>query len=192
MAAPPVSWGEVVRLGAAAEFRRVTVTGRFDNAKEAYIYGIGPEGAPVYHVVVPFETDSGRSVLVDRGIVPRDMRDPATRREGIIAHVTRVVGVWRTSEAPGAFTPRPDLAKRIWFVRDAGAIARADNIRLAAPGLIEADATPNPGGWPRGGQTQVTFRNEHLQYAITWFLMAAGLLGVYVAYHVSKGRLALR
>ena len=55
--------------------------------------------------------------------------------------------------------------------------------------LIEADTTPNPGGWPRGGQTVVTFRNEHLQYAITWFLMAAALLGVYLAYHVSRGRL---
>ena len=104
----------------------------------------------------------------------------------------RIVGVWRYGDAPGAFTPHPDLAKRIWYVRDVAAIARADHIKPAAPVLIEADATPNPGGWPKGGQTVVTFRNEHLQYAITWFLMAAGLLGVYLAYHVSKGRLGLR
>ena len=49
----------------------------------------------------------------------------------------------------------------------------------------------NPGGWPKGGQTVVTFRNEHLQYAITWFALAAGLLAVYLAYHRSRGRLGL-
>jgi surfeit locus 1 family protein len=57
--------------------------------------------------------------------------------------------------------------------------------------IVEADATPNPGGWPKGGQTVVTFRNEHLQYAITWFALAAGLLAVYLAYHRSRGRLGL-
>jgi surfeit locus 1 family protein len=57
--------------------------------------------------------------------------------------------------------------------------------------IVEADSTPNPGGWPKGGQTRVNFRNEHLQYAITWFLLAAGLLAVYFAYHVSRGRLTL-
>ena len=61
---------------------------------------------------------------------------------------------------------------------------------LLAPVLVEADATPNRGGWPKGGQTEVHFRNEHLQYAITWFALAAGLLGVYIAYHVSRGRLS--
>ena len=55
--------------------------------------------------------------------------------------------------------------------------------------MIEADATPNPGGWPKGGQTVVSFRNEHLSYAVTWFGLAAGLIGVYLAYHMSKGRL---
>ncbi len=174
-------------------YLRVLVGGRFVNSKEAYIFGIGPEGGPVYHVIVPFLTDNGEMYLVDRGIVPRDLRNPATRPAGIRNAETKVVGIWRWAEAPGAFTPKPDLAKRLWYFKDVGAIARADGIKLwEPPGLIEADATPNPGGWPRGGQTVVAFRNEHLQYAITWFLMAAGLLGVYLAYHVSKGRLGLR
>ena len=102
-----------------------------------------------------------------------------------------MVGVWRVPDAPGWFTPAPDRAHRIWYSRDVASIARADGVKPAAPALIEADATPNPGGWPKGGQTVVAFRNEHLQYAVTWFLMAAGLLVVYIAYHVSRGRLGL-
>ncbi|HEY0107430.1 MAG TPA: SURF1 family protein [Rhizomicrobium sp.] len=190
LAAAPVSLDRILALGKGAEYRRVTLHGRFDNAKEAYIYGIGLQGAPVFHVVVPFVSDGGGTLLVDRGVVPRDLKDPATRPEGIVEGETAVTGVWRFGEAPGAFTPPPERARRIWFVRDVAAIAKADGIAPAAPALIEAGATPNPGGWPKGGQTVVAFRNEHLQYAITWFLMAAGLLGVYIAYHVSSGRLA--
>ncbi|HWD27759.1 MAG TPA: SURF1 family protein [Rhizomicrobium sp.] len=190
LVAPPVSLDRALRMGTDAQYHRVSLQGRFDNAKEAYVYGIGVEGAPVYHVVVPFKLDDGRMLLIDRGIVPRDLRNPALRPGGIDNDETKVTGVWRWGDAPGTFTPAPDAAQRVWYVRDVASIAKADGVTLAAPALLEADATPNPGGWPKGGQTVVTFRNEHLQYAITWFLMAAGLLGVYLAYHASRGRLA--
>lgn len=173
------------------EYLHVSVSGRFDNSKEAYIYGIGPLGAPIYHVVVPLTSRSGAKFLVDRGIVPRDMRNPATRPAGISVGEVKIVGYWRWAEQPGTFTPRPDLHNRIWYSRDVMSIARADSVTLAAPAVIEADATPNRGGWPKGGQTEINIRNEHLQYAITWFLMAVALVGVYLAYHVSQGRLTL-
>jgi surfeit locus 1 family protein len=192
MPAAPVSLDDAIRLGPAAEYRRVTLRGRFDNAREAYIYAVGENGVPVYHVIVPLTTDDGRIVLVDRGIVPQDRQSRATRAAGLIAGETAVTGIWRNEEMPGPFTPSPDVIKRVWFVRSAGDMARVDHERLAAPVIVDADATPNPGGWPKGGQTRVEFRNEHLQYAITWFLMAAGLLGVYVAFHISRGRLALK
>jgi surfeit locus 1 family protein len=191
MAASPISLNAALALGHGAEYRHVALTGRFDNAKESYAYGIDRDAVPDYHVIVPFTTDDHRTLMVDRGIVPPARRDPATRSEGQIEGETRVTGVWRTPDAPGTFTPARDPAHRIWYTRDASLIAASDNITLASPALIEADATPNRGGLPKGGQTQVEFRNEHLQYAITWFLMAAGLFGVYLAYHVSKGRLVL-
>ena len=189
--APPVSPDDGGTMQGLREYTRVALTGRFDNGKEAYTFGTDAGGAPVYHVIVPFETRGGRTFLVDRGIVPKEKRDPATRAAGRIEGITRVVGVWRTPDRPGMFTPAPDLAHRIWYAHDLAAIAKADGVTLTAPVIVEADATPNPGGWPKGGQTVVKFRNEHLQYAITWFLLAAGLLGVYLAYHVSRGRLAI-
>ena len=189
MHAAPLSPDEALAMGPAAQYRRVALDGHFDDAKEAYVFGTDG-GAPVYHVIVSFTVDDGRVFLVDRGVVPKEKLDPATRLAGQIAGETHVVGVWRTPDPPGAFTPAPDIAHRIWFAHDLKGIAKADGIaKLAAAVVIEADATPNPGGWPRGGQTVVTFRNEHLQYAITWFGLAAVLFGVYIAYHVSRGRL---
>jgi surfeit locus 1 family protein len=188
---PPVSLNTALRLGKAAEYRPVALNGRFDHGKEAYVRGL-KDGIPVWHVVTPFITDGGRILLVDRGIVPDTLRAPATRKAGQVAGETRLVAVWRTPDPPGFFTPKPELAKRGWYSRDVASIAAADRIAPAAPVLLEADATPNPGGWPQGGQTQVTFRNEHLQYALTWFGLAAALTGVYLAYHIQKGRLSWR
>lgn len=191
--APSISLDEALKLrGDDAQYRRVALTGRFENDKEAYIYATGSGGLPVYHVVVPFRVDDGRVVFVDRGIVPPQFRKPSTRRKGLLAGEVRVVGVWRTPDAPGLFTPQPDLARRIWYARDLAGIAGALAIRPAAWAIVEADATPVPGGWPRGGQTLVALRNEHLQYALTWFLLAASLVVVYFAYHRAQGRLAFK
>ena len=188
MAAAPISLDAALGMNPdSAQYRRVALTGHFDNAKEAYVFTTDAQGAPVYHVLTPFETDDSRTLLVDRGYVPKDKLNPAARTP--IEGETKLVGVWRVPDGPGAFTPAPDRAHRIWYARDLKGIAAAGPIRLAAPVVIEADAAPNPGGWPKGGQTVVSFRNEHLSYAVTWFGLAAGLIGVYLAFHISKGRL---
>ena len=73
---------------------------------------------------------------------------------------------------PNWFLPdnRPDL--NYWFWVDLPAMAAADRLDHVAPFYIDADATPNPGGWPKGGVTRLALPNNHLQYAITWFSLA--------------------
>lgn len=192
IAAAPLALDRILALGEdAAQYRRVRLTGRFDHAREAYVFTTD-QGAAVYHVLTPFHTNDGRVLMVDRGEVPKELLDPASRAAGNGNGETQVTGVWRVPDPPGAFTPPADAGKRIWFARDLAAIASADHLRLAAPVVIEADAAPNPGGWPRGGQTVISFRNQHLSYAVTWFGLALVLLGVWFAYHISKGRIAFK
>ncbi|HWU56338.1 MAG TPA: SURF1 family protein [Rhizomicrobium sp.] len=190
MAAAPVSLDAILAMKPDdAQYRRVTVTGRFDHAREAYVFTTDA-GAAVYHVLTPFRTDDGKVLMVDRGEIPKEKLDPAARASGNVSGDVQVTGVWRVPDAPGAFTPPPDVAHRIWYARDLAAIAAADHLTLSAPVVVEADAAPNPGGWPRGGQTVVSFRNQHLSYAVTWFGLAIVLLGVWFSYHISKGRIA--
>lgn len=190
---PPMSIDDALALSAEdVQYRHVALDGRFQNAREAFVYTTDAGGNPVYHVITPFRLDDGRVLLVDRGLIPLRLIDPESRAAGELSGEQHIVGVWRTPDAPGAFTPPPDLKHRIWYARDLAGIAAVDGIRPAAPVIVEADATPNPGGWPRGGQTIVALRNDHLQYAITWFLLAASLVVVYFAYHRSQGRLGFR
>lgn len=192
MAAAPVSLDTVLAMdGRAAQYRHVTLRGHFDHAKESYVFTTDA-GAAVYHVLTPFVADDGRVLMVDRGEVPKDKLAPAGRAAGNAAGETQVTGVWRTPDAPGNFTPPPDAANRIWYARDLAGIAAANHLQLAAPVVVEADAAPNPGGWPQGGKTVVTFRNQHLSYAVTWFGIAIVLLGVWLAYHISRGRIAFK
>jgi len=193
MTAPPVPLDRLLVMGPnESQYRRVTLNGRFDHGKEAYVFTTDTQGAPVYHVLTPLRTDDGKVLMVDRGAVPKEKLDPGSRLAGNVEGETRVTGVWREPDPPGFFTPPPDLAKRIWYARDVRAIAATDHLTLAAPVVIEADTTPNSGGLPRGGQTVVSFRNQHLSYAVTWFGLAAVLLGVWFAYHISKGRIVLK
>jgi surfeit locus 1 family protein len=193
MTAAPVTLDQITAMPAdEAQYRHVTLHGRFDHAKEAYVFTTDASGTPVYHVLTPFTTVDGKTLMVDRGAVPKEKRDPATRTAGNLAGETAVTGVWRVPDAPGLFTPPPDSEKRIWYARDLAGIAAADHIALSQAVVVEADARPNPGGWPIGGQTVVSFRNQHLSYAITWFGLAAMLLGVWFSYHISKGRIAFK
>jgi surfeit locus 1 family protein len=192
MLAKAVSLDDALRMSAdEVQYRKVALSGHFDNAKENYVFTTGAGGAPVYHVLTPFITDDAkghaRVLMVDRGEIPQDRLSPQSR--SALEGETRLAGVWRVPDAPGFFTPKPEPARHVWYARDLAGIAAADGIILAAPVVIEADSRPNPGGWPRGGQTVVDFPNNHLSYAITWFGLAAGLIGVYLAYHISKGRL---
>jgi surfeit locus 1 family protein len=192
MAAPPLTLDKIMAMAAAdAQYRKVTLRGHFDHAHEAYVFATD-NGAPDYHVLTPFITSDGRTLIVDRGEIPKDKLDPASRAAGNPQGTVQVTGVWRTPDAPGWFTPTPDVAHRTWYSRDLAGISAADHLTLAAPVLVEADAAPNPGGYPKGGQTVVTFRNQHLSYAVTWYGLAVMLLGVWLAYHISHGRIRFK
>jgi len=166
------------------EFRKVRVTGTFLPEFEAPIYGLAPgerQGAPIqgYYLITPLKLPSGAIVMVNRGFVPTDLRDPARRPESQPEGDVTITGLVRAPEARNPFTPNDDPARNQWFARDPQAIAAARQLERVAPFLIDADASPNPGGWPRGGQTPLTLPNNHLQYAITWFGIALTLIGVF-------------
>jgi surfeit locus 1 family protein len=191
--AAPISVDEILKLAPKdAQYRRVALDGHFENGREAYVFTATDNGLAAYHVVTPFALDDGRLLFIDRGIVPPELRDPQKRRAGLLTGAQHVVGVWRTPDRPGFFTPAADLKNHVWYSHDIWGMATALRIAPAAPVIVEADATPNPGGWPRGGQTVVSLPNDHLQYALTWFLLAGALLVIYFAYHRAQGRFGIR
>lgn len=166
------------------EFRHVRVSGRFENDRETLVHGLAPGETPGralqgYYVITPLVRDGGGTVLANRGFVPTELKAQGDRRDGLIAGETTVTGILRASEARTMFVPAPDPARGEWFNRDVPGIVAARGIADAAPYLIEADAVPGQTTWPRGGQLRVDLPNNHLQYAFTWFGLAACLVAVF-------------
>lgn len=154
-----------------SEYTKVVVTGTFDHARETLVEALTVRG-PGFWVMTPLRTTSG-TVLVNRGFVPPDRRWPERRMAGQVTGPVRVQGLVRPSEPGGRFlrTNQPDVDR--WYSRDVTAIAARHDLGSVAPFFIDADAAPNPGGFPIGGMTVVQFRNAHLVYALTWFGLAA-------------------
>jgi surfeit locus 1 family protein len=170
---------------AGMEFHPVSDDGVFLHDKEIFLGATSEAGRQGYQVLTPLLEPSGRIVFVNRGFIPGEMKDPARRAGGQIAGSVHVQGLLRLPPAgkPAWFLPdnRPDL--NYWFWVDLPAMSAADRLDRVAPFYIDADATPNPGGWPRGGVTRVALPNDHLQYAMTWFSLAVALMVIYFLYH---------
>lgn len=180
--APPVAAPAGPTAPAGLEFHPVVATGRFLNGKEILVHAIAPDGDSGYHVWTPLVAADGRAIFVDRGFVPVGLADPDKRAAGEVAGAVTVRGLLRLPRAakPGWFLPDNDPAGQQWFWPDLRAMAAADGLATVAPYTIDADASPNPGGWPKGGVTDLALPNHHLQYAITWFSLAVALLVIYV------------
>jgi surfeit locus 1 family protein len=190
MGAPETPVGDVLRLPVPdMEWRRVSARGRFLHDKEAYVYATEFDLGLGVHVLTPLVMDDGGAVLVDRGFVPLASKAAETREAGQVEGEVSVSGIVRLEGERNAFTPAADEGQRMWYSRDIEGIARTLGLMLRAPVVIVADQPANPGGLPRFAGYRVDIPNNHLQYAFTWFGLAATLLGVYLVYHVKSGRL---
>lgn len=169
----PAEWASINK--ANAEYRRVTVTGRLLNDRETLVRAVTREGSG-YWVLTPLQTREGFTVLINRGFVPPEERDSSRRSAGQIAGETRITGLLRITEPEGGFLHTNDPGANRWYSRDVTAISAARGLSHTAPYFIDADSTSNAGGWPVGGLTVIAFRNNHLQYALTWFALALMLM----------------
>ncbi|QAY79641.1 SURF1 family protein [Sphingosinicella sp. BN140058] len=165
----PLTWPHLDAR--TAEYLKIHARGRFRHDRETLVQAVTELG-PGFWVLTPLETDRGFTLLVNRGFVPQDRRDAATRRQGQSAGAVTVSGLLRLSEPGGAFLRSNDAPNNRWYSRDVAAIARARGLTGAAPYFLDAGGASNPGGWPRGGMTQIRFRNTHLSYALTWYGLA--------------------
>jgi surfeit locus 1 family protein len=151
----------------------------FEDSKEALVFRAGRE--PGFHVLTPMQLKPGGYVVINRGFVPLDRKEPSTRLAGQIAGETTVTGLMRQPEQRNFFTPADNPAAGQYFTGDPKVIAD-HGLAPAAPFIIDADASRVPGGWPRGGTTVLALPNNHFSYALSWFSLALALFGVFAVF----------
>ena len=208
----PADWAGI---GREDEYRRLQLAGRFDYGREVLVRASTVLGSG-YWVLTPLRTESGPWVLVNRGFVPPQLRTRVPRGD----EVQVVIGLLRLPEPGGSVLQDNDPAAGRWYSRDVAAIAAAQGLQgpvapffvdvqapagarlRARPGLpgegqaiaedqpVAAGSSAAREAWPRPGLTVLTFTNNHLVYALTWFALAAIMAGAtgFLLWHERRQR----
>ncbi len=153
-----------------------SIRGQFHHDLEILIGPRTHEGKPGYHVLTPFSLAGGNGrVLVNRGWVPLDKADPATRLETQTEGMKTLTGMARLPDKPNPFTPANDPANHTWYSVDPHDIAMAVNMPDFPDVVFYAETQDPPlaGEYPLMVPTRTFPKNNHLQYALFWFAMAA-------------------
>lgn len=175
----------------------VQLSGEFMHDKEQHYFATY-KGASGYFVYTPLQLE-GRNEIVfgNRGFIPFDLKDPATRLAGQTKGIQSLKGVTRVapSEKPSSVVPNNDLGKNIYYWKDISNMSAQAGLKTTGQVVnffVDLDNAPNKGGFPIGGVTRIDLPNNHLQYMVTWYGIALTLLGVYVAYIIQWRRKSAR
>lgn len=185
----PEAWGEIDPQ--AEEYTRFLLEGRF-LTREFHYFQQNAQGTPGYAVISPLEVAEGAVVLVNRGFVPAQLKEMDAHGgvpEGADGTPLHFIGILRAPATRGTFDGVDDPEKNIWMVRDPAAMGATLDVPHVAPFIIDAEPGSFPGEYPKAGATRPDLPNNHLDYALTWFSLAAILLIIYVLYHRANGRI---
>ena len=184
---PPSQWGALT--AAHDEFRRVQFQATYDAAPDVMVYSSGSAirsdiSSPGAWAFLPARLSSGEIVVVNAGFVPSAMPDRAQQDRAVKPLLTNapvmLTGYLRFPEHAGLLTPQKSLAKRLWFTRDhlamADALGWAGNGGLVAPFYIDLEQPVPANGVPKPGALEVHLKDDHMQYAITWFSLAGAVV----------------
>jgi cytochrome oxidase assembly protein ShyY1 len=185
---PPSS--EWRRLDAVSdEFRRVTFIATYAKLPDAMVYSAGSAvredvSGPGTWAFLPARLASGETVVIEAGFVANTMQERTVEDRATAKLVTgdpvTLTGYLRFPESAGLLTPAENRTTRLWFTRDHLAMAKTLGWGQAdhgvAPFYIDLESPVPDNGIPKPGPLTPHLRDEHMQYAITWFALAAALL----------------
>jgi cytochrome oxidase assembly protein ShyY1 len=170
---------------ASDEFRRVTFTATYKPQPDAMVYSSGSGVRPdvpgaVTWAFLPAALPNGATVVINTGFVQNTMQDRAQQDRVVKTLLTgapvTMTGYLRYPETAGTLTPHDDVAKRLWFNRDQRAMASALGWGAVAPFYVDLEIPVPANGIPKPGPLVVRLKDDHMQYAITWFSLAAAVV----------------
>jgi cytochrome oxidase assembly protein ShyY1 len=179
--APP-EWSTLTP--AKDEFRRVSFAATYESP-DAMVYSSGSSvrediSGPGTWAFMPARLAGGESVVINTGFVPNTMQDRAVEDRAVARLITHqpvtLTGYIRFPESAGLLTPSENPAKRLWFTRDHLAMARALGWPTVAPFYIDLELPVPANGIPKPGPLEIHLKDDHLQYAITWFALAGAVV----------------
>jgi|TARA_B100000282_G_scaffold112890_1_gene80048 surfeit locus 1 family protein len=167
------------------EFKKVFIEGQLLNNLEFFMPALSKNGNNGFHIIVPMEVEKKKLILFDTGWVPLAKKEKNKRLNNLIKEKKIFTAVIRLPGRKGYFQPDNDNIKNFWFFVEPKLMEETISMKLENRFYLEA-VDNGPNGYPLGNQTRIYLRNNHLQYAITWFLIALSLIGVFIFASIRK------
>jgi cytochrome oxidase assembly protein ShyY1 len=173
------------------EFRRVSFSATYQALPDVMVFTSGSAIRPDVSgqgtwAFIPARLASGETVVVNAGFVPNTMQERGQQDRAVKPLITgepvTLTGYIRFPEQAGMLTPEVNQARRLWFIRDHAAMARALGWGPVAPFYIDLERPVPASGIPKPGPLDVHLRDEHMQYAITWFSLAIAVIIAFVVW----------
>ena len=155
------------------KYQPVEISGRFVESRIRVLVSQKLIGAG-YRIIQPFQTQD-RVILIDRGFVKIDQIEDLRNDQA------SVLGNLHWPDEVDDYTPEPDMKRDIWFARDVTALA--DTLNTDPILVIAREITPDSEKVSPIPISSSGIPNDHLQYAITWFALAAvwaGMSGLFL------------
>lgn len=155
------------------KYQPVEISGRFVENRIRVLVSQKLIGAG-YRIIQPFQTKD-RVILIDRGFVKIDQIEDLRNDQA------SVLGNLHWPDEVDDYTPEPDMKRDIWFARDVTALA--DTLNTDPILVIAREITPDSEKVSPIPISSSGIPNDHLQYAITWFALAAvwaGMSGLFL------------
>ncbi len=168
----------------AKRFYHVTLTGEYVPETEFHLAARYFKNQLGYSIFNPFRLTDGRLVLVNRGWVPT-AKKAREGRPGAPAGRQTIVAQIRTSNERNYFTPPNQPQKNVWFGRDVEAMGEAAEMSFEPLTLDRIDKQ-DPQQLPVPSRGEISLRNDHLGYAVTWYSLCLGLIVIGILYHRKK------
>lgn len=176
------------------QYQRMQVNGVWMHHAEVQLIGRTFEGTAGYHVITPMRLDDGRILMMNRGWVAQDYRRPETRPSTLVAGQVTVDAILRLKRQKGYFVPDNNPEQDDWFTLNIDDIIKHHDLGDQVITAYSADVLRQPGPYvlPIGAAVEIDIPNNHWQYALTWYGIALGLIGVYLSWHMQAGRLRFK
>jgi surfeit locus 1 family protein len=179
------------------EFRRVQFTATYQSAPDAMVYSSGSAirsdiSGPGTWAFMPARLPGGETVAINAGFVQNTMQDRAQQDRSVARLITNqpamLTGYIRFAEQAGVLTPAENVTRRLWFTRDHFSMAHALGWGEVAPFYIDLEAPVPESGIPKPGPLEVHLKDDHMQYAITWFGLAGAVVIAFVVWWRAQRR----
>jgi surfeit locus 1 family protein len=160
-------------------YQRVTLEGKYDFENQIYLYSLNEKGQPGFDVLTPFETINKDNILINRGWVKKELKnDPE-----INYSTKNITGMLRKANRKNIFTPDNDIKKNIWFSVNLEDVRKITDKKFNKFIVYLEDKNINT---PKPKKITIDVPNNHLKYAITWYLISISILFYYLYFRKKR------